>query len=195
MHLSLRASALALLIAATASADTPPSPGAPSAAAAAPTPSVHAQLRLAVAQVTANEAGFRSLRDADLIWQATARFRTDEAKLAWLRSHSCRVLGQEYCLRPRPCPEGRNCQWAQHLTWSDEPPLNWPADTVFPAHSWRRLREHVQELVRGRGVRACAGTPVTWGGEMDEARAARLGYVALDCGATRNTGYGRLGSP
>ena len=108
-----RAFALALLIAATAGADTPPTDSAAPAAQATPerAPTVREQLELAVAMVVANEAGFRSLADANLIWQVVSRFRSDASKLAWLRSHSCRVLGQEYCRRPRPCPEDRNCQW------------------------------------------------------------------------------------
>lgn len=189
-----RALTLLLLtaLATTASANIPP-PTAP----AEPTegPSTREQLELAVAQVCVNEAGFWRFEDCDLIWQTTARFASDEARLRWLRTHSCRVLGQEYCRRPRPCEAGRNCVWAQHLTWSDTPPVNWPADVVFPTGRWRRLRAHVRELVRGTGRETpsapCAGQPVTWGGTMDAAQALANGYVALECGRTRNTGYGR----
>lgn len=193
-HPARRAFALALCIAATAGADTPPSDGAvPAAPAATSSPTtVREQLELAVAMVVANEAGFRSPGDANLIWQVVSRFRSNEARLAWLRSHSCRVLGQEYCRRPRPCPEDRNCQWARELTWGDTPPTAWPADAgAFPAHSWGRLRAHVRQLVRHGAPNPCNGRPITWGGDMDAERALEQGLVALDCGETRNTGYAR----
>ena len=190
-----RALALALLSAATAGADTPPTDSAAPAAQATPerAPTVREQLELAVAMVVANEAGFRSLADANLIWQVVSRFRSDASKLAWLRSHSCRVLGQEYCRRPRPCPEDRNCQWARELAWGDTPPASWPADAgPFPETSWRRLRAHVRQLVRDNPANPCNGRPITWGGDMDAERALEQGLVALDCGATRNTGYARV---
>lgn len=93
-----------------------------------------------------------------------------------------------------PAPEGRNCRWSQHLTWSDAEPAGWPAGTIFPTRSWRRLRAHVHELVRGHGgPPPCNGQPITWGGDMDATRAAAQGLVALDCGDTNNTGYARAG--
>lgn len=179
---------VALVLAASAHADTPPS-GPASAPETALT--VREQLELAVAQVCVNEAGFTRLRDCSLIWQTVTRFRTDEARLAYLRRHSCRVLGQQYCTRPRPCPEDRNCQWSQYLTTDDVAPQGWPADARFPARSWRRLREHVRRLVAGHEPLPCDGRPITWGGAMDADNAAAQGLVALDCGETRNTGYAR----
>lgn len=187
-----------LALAATARADTPtlvePTEHAPEPM------SVQDQLAHAVVQVCVNEAGFRRPRDCGLVWQTVARFgrrgaaSASERRLAYIRRHSCRVLGQEYCLRPRPCPAGRNCQWTQHLTPDDVPPLNWPDNARFPTTSWRRARAHVRRLMAGIEDLPCAGQPITWGGSMDAERAAAQGLVALDCGDTVNTGYARAGA-
>lgn len=181
----------ALLVCAAAQADTPP---APTPAPAQAPPSLADELALAVSKVCVNEAGFWRLRDCSLIWQTVARFRGTEARLNYIRRHSCRVLGQTYCLRPRPCPEGRNCVWSQHLTTAPEPPLNWPSDARFPADQWLRLQRHVRALMRGDAALPCSGQPITWGGAMDAEDALARGLVALECGDTRNTGYARAGA-
>lgn len=152
---------------------------------------IEAELELAVAKVCANEASLTaSFQDCALIWQVVSgRARTPEARLAWLQSHSRRVLGD------RECSEHRNCWWTRNLQANDVQPEGWPAEWTWRPEQWARLRRWSAQLVSGqRRHRPCEGTPVTWGGRMDRPQAAERGLVPLQCAGTENDGYAVLGA-
>jgi len=141
-------------------------------------------LALAVAKVCANESGFDSPRDCALIWQVvTAHHDRDALRLAWLRAHSRRVLGDRACRRG-------NCEWTPHLTRRAVEPRGWPDGARWRPSAWRGLVTRADELVGGAPYTPpCDGTPITWGGRMDHRGAVARGLVALSCDGTRNTGY------
>ena len=149
-----------------------------------------ATLGLAIAKVCANESGFDSPADCDLIWQATRNGATPprdgrvlRAQLAWLRAHSRRVLGTRRCLRG-------NCLWSRHLRRSSRAPEGWPASARWRPEAWAAMLAQADAMVAGtRSVQACEGRPITWGGSMDRAGAIRRGLVPLACTQTRNVGY------
>lgn len=150
---------------------------------------VHRELALAVAQVAVNEATLALIQPADLylIWQITeGHGDTPGARLAWLRSHSRRVLGID------PCTAG-NCLWSAGLTWSDAEPPGWPTALAWRGRyerRWRQVREMAARLVRGEEYEPpCVLTPDTWGGPMDHARALAHGMVQVVCAGTANAGY------
>lgn len=148
-------------------------------------PTVEQMLILSLAQVCVNEAGFTSLPDCAMIWQAAERFPDNEQSLAWLRRHSRRVLGD------RPCRRG-NCRWSRNLTDTDARPAGWPSGVRWPVRGWRRVRRWSYRLVHGlEPLRPCRGRVITWGGDMDTAGALRRGLRRLECTGTRNTGWAR----
>lgn len=145
-------------------------------------PRLENELALAIGKVCVNEAGWHAPADCVLIWQATRRWSSTTAgRLAWLRSHSGRVLGTKKCTTG-------NCLWTQNLTWSDDRPEGLVG--LWRPEWWARVRELAQRLVRGEETRTvCSEDPATWGGPADHARAMRLGFTALDCEGTLNEGY------
>lgn len=159
-------------------------------------PSVKAQLKLALAKVATNEAGFSSLPDVALVYSAAGSVgRSDRTRLNWLRSHSRRVLGDRECTRG-------NCRWTRGLGWDDLMPPGWDVtrDGTWRPQRWARVRRWAHEVVEGTiTLRACPGEapPQTWGGAMDHERAVRNGLVALGCRAfsgSLNEGYRYLTS-
>ncbi len=141
-------------------------------------------LALAVAKVAANEASLTELRPAEvaLIWQVTeARADSSADRLRWLRAHSSCVLTD----RPlRDSELGGNCRWSRNLSDSDVEPANWPTSVPWSRYveRWRQVRGLARRLVDGHGgMRPCPGTPLTWGGPMDRARALERGLVPLGC--------------
>lgn len=147
---------------------------------------VEERLALAVAKVAVNEANFESPADVALVYQCTeAHGDAPGEQLAWLRSHSARVLGD------RECREGRNCRWSRGLTLAATRPPGWPEGVRWRPAAWRRVLRLARRLVGGEEQRRpCIGRPVTWGGDMDHAEALRRGLRPLHCAGTRNTGYG-----
>jgi len=111
-----------------------------------------ATLGLAIAKVCANESGFDSPADCDLIWQAIQNGATPprdgrvlRAQLAWLRAHSRRVLGTRRCLRG-------NCLWSRNLRRSPLP------TACLAASLLRRSRAMSPFSRRGRTAPARRGT-------------------------------------
>lgn len=152
---------------------------------AEPARRVDRELGLAVAKVCANEAGFSSPADCDLIWQVVATHHPDSRRrLAWLRAHSRRVLGTRRCRG--------NCVWSRNLTRSSRKPEGWPEGARWRPAAWAALLVQADALVAGDRVEApCDGAPTTWGGAMDHAGALRRGLIPLTCAGTRNRGYAR----
>lgn len=152
--------------------------GAPRSAATAP--DVRADLKLALAKVAVNEAGFSSLPDVALIYAAAGSMgRSHQTRLNWLRRHSRRVLGDRECLRG-------NCRWTRSLEWNDMMPVGWDPvrDGRWVPQRWARARRWAHGIVEGTlEVQACPGDepPQTWGGRMDHARALRHGLSPLGC--------------
>jgi hypothetical protein len=169
----------------------------PSAAA----PEETAELALAVAKVAVNEASLAAIRPAEvaLVWQVTeARADSPRGRLRWLRAHSSCVLGD----RALSVAELRgNCVWTRGLRDDEHEPEGWPHALSWARHAprWAQVRELARRLVDGEErFRPCVGEPFTWGGEMDRARALRLGLVALECRdadgtPTLNTGFALAG--
>lgn len=151
-------------------------------------PSVKQELKLALAKVAVNEAGFSSEADVALIYAAAGSMGTShQTRLNFLRRHSRRVLGD------RDCAEGRNCQWTRNLTWSDVQPLGWRSDLRWSPQRWARVRRWASGFVEGTNrLRACPEVPQTWGGTMDHARAVSRGLRPLGCrtlSGSLNEGY------
>lgn len=164
-----------------------------------PEPTVTELLELSIAKVCVNEAGFNSPGDCAMIFQAARRFyarggvSADQRRLDWIRRHSCRVLGAQYCIRPRPCRVGHNCRWSRNLTWGDATPEEWPSRNRFPVRGWARVRAYVSRLVRGQEVSTpCEGRIITWGNASDAPGAHRRGLIPVACVGTHNTGYERI---
>ncbi len=150
---------------------------------------VREQLALDVARVAVNEAGFGSPRDVLLIWQVVeANGRTDADRLAWLRRHSACPTAQT--TREVALSRPGNCRWTRELDASDRRPESWPADVVWRAESWARVRRLALRLVFGlERRRVCSVAPMTWGGPMDHERALERGLVPVECEGTLNRGY------
>ena len=155
------------------------------ASSADPPRGVQAELGLAIAKVCANEAGFTSPADCDMIWQVVeTHHSTGRRQLAWLRAHSRRVLGTRTCRG--------NCVWSRNLTRHPQKPAGWPVTARWRPDAWQTLLAQADALVAGqRDARPCSGEPVTWGGAMDRAGAIRRGLIPLTCEGTRNQGYAR----
>lgn len=148
-------------------------------------------LALALAQVSVNEAGFDSPADIALVYQATeAHGSTPAARLAWLRSHSSCVLGDD-----DPSTRPGNCAWTRNLRWNEREPKDWP--TAGPPWShyrdrWNRVRRFAAALVAGRVTRRpCEGRVVTWGSAEDAPSAIARGLRPLRCDSTHNIGFAR----
>jgi hypothetical protein len=154
-----------------------------------------AELALAMARVTANEASLGArVVDAALTWQVTrSHGDTSEERLAWLRQHSSCVLGDQPLTRRQ---RRTNCVWTRNLADSDAQPEGWrdrygPWDAHAPR--WARLRRQMRIFVAGRShIRMpCRETPWTWGSRsLDMDHALAIGLRPLGCVGPVNEGFG-----
>jgi len=142
-------------------------------------------LKLALAKVCVNEAGFSSMADCALIHDASGSTgQSSQTRLNWLNRHSRRVLGD------RECGNRRNCQWTRNLTWADTMPEGWDTANEWHPRHWAQVRRWAHGLVYGTiTLHPCPNTPQTWGGRMDHERAVNRGLEPLGCVGTLNEGY------
>lgn len=100
--------------------------------------------------------------------------------------------------RVYPHPDDVRQRWISELQANGKRPPSWPGitDRAFPAWRswgcprWVRVLEHAKGLIRRHprsiGNGPCSEAPDHWGGEMDDHRAIRAGFIPVNCGNTLN---------
>ena len=154
---------------------------------------------LVLARVCAHEAGWDALADCSAIYDVLrgGAERHGMTMRAFAHAYSGRALrGQT----SRP--------WMAALREDGAEPAGWPRTryvvqrdgsaraSAHPPWSgyrgqWLALLNHARALISGRVHSACEEPPHDWGGDMDHARAERIGLIPVSCGDTRNTFYQR----
>lgn len=152
-------------------------------------------LALAIARVAANEGALWEIRDADIVCQVVmGSADTYAGRLAWLKSHSGRVMKQ------KPC-RGGNCLWSRNLQrdhgivpagiaagkrdW-------WRAEM---ADRWEAVLSRAEACVAGRAPEPCHLPPTTWGSKrIDVEQAVARGLFPIGCDPrTLNDGFRSVG--
>jgi len=138
---------------------------------------------LDLARVCVSEASFELGPDCPAI-AAVLRRRPFGGISEAAARYSPRVVGA------RP-PRTSRQVWIAGLRADLAEPVGWPASAGPWTHYrglWRAILASARTLVEAENV-PCSVPPDHWGGPMDRARAARLGYRRIDCGKTRNDFY------
>lgn len=149
-------------------------------------------LALAIAKVAANEGALWNPRDTDLVCQVVrAAASTPEGRLAWLRSHSGRVLDR------KPCLSG-NCRWTRNLDRGGSMPAGLAAGRAWwraeMRPRWQEVLSRAEACVRGPLTdKPCHLPPQTWGGPMDVQQAVARGLFPIGCEGTLNDGFRSVG--
>ncbi len=164
------------------------------------------ELVLAQFHVSINEGALQNVREASIVDQVTrAHGKSASERLAWIRKHSpcssgARVSrgmaskGNEGNMR---CAIG-NSEWSRQIKPSCEKPeaLNVTKEWWDKVNKEKCLQVFhlTQALVEGRVKDKPCKTvdgrePETWGGDMDRARALRLGMVEHECVGVLNGGF------
>jgi hypothetical protein len=150
--------------------------------------------QLALARVAASECGLTGCTEQEVAAiGAVLRARCSSCRLATsARLYSSRVFDQN---------RTDDRAWIAFLSPTGHEPERWPstirvrgervphAPWAIYRERWLAIYEWAGRVVRGELAHACEQPPVHWGGPMDDARAARLGLVRVDCGETRNRFY------
>lgn len=144
-----------------------------------------------LARIVVHETGWEDTGDASAIYAVLVAGGEREGTdwRAYARRYSRRLHRGEVRRR-----------WAAELTEDCARPPSWPRVVtvrrddgsleVRPHPSWgayqgrcQRVMARVREVLSGERVHHCERAPTDWGGECDLARAARLGFIEIDCSA------------
>lgn len=135
--------------------------------------------QLELAQSFVAEAGWLAERD----WAAMAHIHYRRAQQ---RGVTMAQQVTDYCAAFKRPSERR---WVLGLNAELSEPPHWPQKLSWARHRpwWHQALRRAGQFLRApeRVKDPCKGTAVHFGGDMDDHRAARAGWRAVNCGLTR----------
>jgi len=167
---------------------------------------------LLLARICVSEAGWECFETGD-------GYAIHEVLLRGAERHAMRyeTFARSYSPRATGMAPSRLRPWVAGLRADGGEPYSWPRVTTRPIPGglvrvephppwvsyrarWLAVLDRAREVVSWRlddvdEWSICEGEVHDWGGEVDEARAHRIGLVPVGCGETANTFYCRPSDP